>query len=210
VKITYYKLVITFNTPVLGSQPPKDVASEFIAKRAGLEQLPDDEAEMLPEALDRGTTVFHKDKDTGLPCFIDYQVKGFLKAAGSVFNGANNSEGVRNLKSKVNNLVFVSPRALPLHQPNGDKITFNERPLRAETAQGPRIALARSEQLPEGTWFQFGLKVYGSEITEKLIREIMDYGENMGLGQWRNGSYGQFHYTLVKEGEGTSDPYETH
>lgn len=190
-----YSLQIIFLTPVLGSQPNKAVASEFIARKAGFEVLPEDEDLSLPEELERGTTVFHRD-GRGNPVLYDYMLKGFLKNAGSVFNGA---EGVKALKSKINNLVFVSPRMIKLEIPVGSEITYLERPLRADTAQGPRVALARSEMLPEGTHFRAGLTVLGSQITEELLRTLLDYGYWMGLGQWRNGSWGQFRYELVRE-----------
>ena len=190
-----YKLTVVFLTPILGSQPNRNVASDFIAKRAGLESLPEDEDLSLPESLERGTTVFHRnDKDQ--PVLFDYMLKGFLKNAGSIHNG---QDGVRALKSKVNNLVFISPRTLVLNLPPHTEITYLERPLRAETAQGPRVALARSEMLPEGTAFTAGITVLGDTITEELLRSLLDYGYYMGLGQWRNGSWGQFRYELVKE-----------
>ena len=103
-----------FLTPVLGSQPGRDVASEYLAKKAGFESLPEDELETLPDALDKGTTMFHRN-GKGTPVLSDYMVKGFLKNAGHVLNGRIN--GIKALKSKVNNLVFVSPRILDLHLP---------------------------------------------------------------------------------------------
>ena len=78
-------------------------------------------------------------------------------------------------------------------------IEFLERPLRAETAQGPRVALARSEMLPSGTKISCGITVLGEVISEKALREILDYGYWQGLGQWRNGGWGRFRYVLEKE-----------
>ena len=185
-----YDLHVTFTTPVLGSQPTIAVASEFIAKRAGLEDLPDDEARMLPEELERGTTVFHRMAD-GSHSLIDYQIKGFLKEAGSVFNG---KLGVKNLRSKLDNYVFITPRVIKLNI--AGEMTYLERPLRAMTAQGPRVSLARSEMLPEGTSFTCHIRVIESEISVGLLCALLDYGAMKGLGQWRNGSYGQFTYEL--------------
>lgn len=70
-----YQLEITFITPVLGAQPPKDVASEYIGKKyvEGGGELPEDELGTLAESLDRGTTAFHKLPD-GTPIFFNYQV----------------------------------------------------------------------------------------------------------------------------------------
>ena len=193
-----YKLKITFIEPILGSQPTRDVASEYIAGKAGIE-LPADEAATLPEALERGTTVFHKDAN-GNPQVFNYVVKGFLKASAKVLNGRSGLP--RNLRSKVDDTVFVTPRNIELRNCGSDvreHIDFLERPLRAETAQGPRVALARSEMLPAGIWFECGLEVIKGEITESVLTELLDYGYHKGIGQWRNGGYGSFRYELTRE-----------
>ncbi len=195
-KETTYKLTIEFLEPILGSQPTAQVASEFLAKRAGFDGMPEDEIESLPEALEKGTTIFPK--KNGQPVIWDYQIKGFLKAAGQVLNGQVDG-GTKALRSKVNNLIFITPRQIPLQIPEGGMIEFLERPLRAETAQGPRVALARSEMLPSGTKISCGITVLGEVISEKALREILDYGYWQGLGQWRNGGWGRFRYVLEKE-----------
>lgn len=189
-----YHLKITFLTPVLGSQPTVDVASEFIASKfvENGGELPEDEAKSLPENLERGTTVFHR--LNGEPIFYDYQVKGFIKEAGRTFNGLR---GVKNMRSKIDNLVFITPRQIPIHLADGSTIEFLERPLRAETAQGPRVALARSEMIAEGSWFECDLEVFESQIKEDLLRDLLSYGSRKGMGQWRNGSWGQFSFVLV-------------
>lgn len=193
---TGYKLRVTFTTSVLGTQPQKDVATEFITSKAAdpvTGELPEDELETLSVALEKGTTAFHK--LNGKPIMYDYQVRGFLKEAGRVLNGIRN---VKNLRSKIDNLVFVYPRQIELHLPADGKVTFCERPLRAETAQGPRTGLARSEELPEGTWFECELKVYNGPISELLLRDLFDYGADKGFLQWRNGGHGRFEYALEK------------
>ncbi len=199
IKMDTYQLTIIFEQPVLGSQPTQDVASTYLAERNGF-KLPEDEIETLPDALERGTTVFHKDP-AGRPLLYDYQVKGMLKNAAQVLNGKC---GVKNLKSKVNNLVFISPRKLTILPPEGcpdirDLVEHLERPLRAETAQGPRVALARSEMLPEGCKVKCGITILPGEISEEVLTDLLDYGFYSGLGQWRNGGFGRFRYELKKE-----------
>jgi hypothetical protein len=183
-----YHVKVTFVTPVLGTQPQRDVATDYLAGKfeAGAGSLPDDELETLPEQLQKGTTAFHK--VDGCPVMYDYMVKGFLKEAGRIFNGL---DGVKALQSKIDNLVFVRQRRIPLHVPDGAEITFLERPLRAQTAQGPRVGLARSEMLPEGTWFEFDLDVYNGQVSGDILRALLSYGERKGLGQWRNGGWGR-------------------
>lgn len=110
-----------------------------------------------------------------------------------MFNGLH---GVKALRSKIENLVFVVPRQIPLIVPEGGRIDFLERPLRAETALGPRVAIARSEMLPEGTHLSCGLEVYEGQITEEILRDLLTYGEHKGLGQWRNGGFGAMTFIL--------------
>lgn len=122
---TKYKLTIKFKKPILGTRPQKDVAKEFIiskfSQRVGAnneniptdsEGLPEDEVGTLSEALEKGTTAFPK--HGGRPVAFDFQVKGFLKAAGEIFNGERD---VKAMKSKLNNLVFVTPRLIPFNLP---------------------------------------------------------------------------------------------
>lgn len=200
-KTTSYQVTIIFLTPVLGSQPSDpEIASKFIAKRKGLEMNPEGEDELLPEAIERGTTVFHRTPGDELrPCLLNYQLLGFLKEAARVQNGRV-AGGVKNLRAKVEQNVFVSPRILPLNVPTGGEIDYLERPLRAETARGPMVTLARSEMLPEGTWFKAGIQMLDGPVSEEILHELFDYGFYRGLGLWRNsGAYGTFRYELIKE-----------
>lgn len=195
-KIEKYHLKVTFTTSVLGTQPQKDVATEYITRKVadGNGNLPADEVATLPESLEKGTTAFHK--LDGKPIFYDYQIKGFFKDAGSVFNGLRN---VKNMKSKLDNFMFISPRQIPITMPEASEIGFCERPLRAMTAQGARTALARSEELPAGTSFECVIEVYEeSPITENILRDLLSYGTRKGIGQWRNGSHGRFDFSLTK------------
>jgi len=198
VKTHGYRLHVEFITPVLGTQSTREVATEFIAKKSGFE-IPQDEQETLPEALERGTTVFHRKDDK--PVYYDYHILGFLREAGSVLNGKVTG-GVKNLRSKVENNVFAFPRQIELHVPDGaDYEPYNERALRAKTARGPRVTLVRSEQLPEGTWFDAMLEVIDGEITENVLRDLFDFGYLRGFGQWRTGCWGRFVYTLTSDEE---------
>ncbi len=190
---TIYKLKVIFITSVLGTQPNKDVATEYITSKAVGENgnLPEDELLTLPNALQKGTTGFHR--LNGQLIYYDYMVKGFLKEAGMAFNGLR---GVKNLRSKLDNFVFVIPRQIELHLPEGTEMSYCERPLRAMTMQGPRTSVARSEELPAGTWFDCQLKVYNSPISMPLLQDLLRYGADKGFGQWRNGGHGRFEFAL--------------
>jgi len=196
-----YKLEITFTCPILGSQPGSDTpAAEYLKSKVAKDR-PDldltDETGTLPEELQKGTTGFRRDKK-GKPILMNYQIKGLIKECAQVMN---EMDGIRALRSKIDNLVMVSPRQIPIVMPDGGKITILERPLRAMTAQGPRTSLARSEQIPEGSYVKCELMVIESpkvKIQEKHLRDLLDYGCFKGLGQWRNsGSYGMFEYVLT-------------
>lgn len=76
-----------------------------------------------------------------------------------------------------------------------------ERPLRADTPQGPRVALARSDLLRAGVRLPFVLKnIWPRVFTEDLLNLIFQRGELLGYGQFRTGSYGRFTYTLSRDG----------
>lgn len=195
--ITYdnYRIKIYFLTEVLGSQSTGEITTDYIAKKAGVE-VPEDELDMLPEKLEKATTVFHKDK-SGQPMMVAYQFKGFLKNAAQTMNGKYGLP--KNFKNKVERMVFIQPRFIPYVLPEGGEVTFCERALRAQTPKGDRVCLARSEQLPIGTTVSFGISILPGEITESVLKDLLDYGYNQGVGQWRSADYGQFRYELIKE-----------
>ncbi len=120
-------------------------------------------------------------------------IKGFLKEAG---NTLKDQLGIKALRSKVDGFIFVEPRKLYLsNQPN----LIVERPLRAQTMQGPRVSLAKSDAVPEGTKITARLILLNhKEITEEVIRTLLDYGAFKALGQNRNSGYGQIKYTLTE------------
>ena len=96
-------------------------------------------------------------------------------------------------------MIFVEPRYIKLNVTNPQGVGVLERPLRAETMQGPRVTLASSEMVPANTYFDCTLTVLAPEIiTEDLLREWLDYGQFMGFGQWRGGGNGVFKFVLKK------------
>lgn len=82
---------------------------------------------------------------------------------------------------------------------------FLERPLRANTLQGPRVALARSEEITGDWYVDVTIKVLMNNSTAKgqkfdmeLIENLLSYGELKGLLQWRNGGHGSFIYEEIE------------
>jgi len=202
--ITKWKLRCTFTEPALGGQATRNVTEKYVheeARKAGIaDEKLEEELDTLEDRLETLTTTFHKD-EAGKPIMWDYHLRGFLKSTGSTFNG---EMGVSAIKSKIDQYLFVFPRRFPLVMPPGSVITFNERPLRADTAKGPRVALARSEQVPAGTMFECELRLLTpggrkqkGALSEELVRFLLDYGEYSGMFQWRNASWGRFIYELT-------------
>ncbi len=129
----------------------------------------------------------------------DYCIKGLFKSACYQMRSVDGSVSAKltAYKKRIDGLVFVYPRRIRLVLPEGKKMGVLERPLRAQTAQGERVALARSDSCPAGTMMTFEIEVLGG-IGEGLLREWLDYGRYMGLGQWRSGGYGRFTYEIEK------------
>ena len=96
-------------------------------------------------------------------------------------------------KKVIDGLIFTGPRKIPLWMPIDLDLTAtdNQRPLRASTPQGERVALAHSEEAPAGTTIEFTVKcLIDSDLD--LVREWLDYGALKGMGQWRNSGRGRF------------------
>lgn len=205
-----YKVKLTFTEPVLGTVPKsKEVYKNHVqdqairkARKMGVELT----EEMLQQELDsvmnganeeKGWTGFHVNPD-GLPSIYDYAIKGFFKEACSSLRQIpkSRSSKLTAYKKKVDGLVFAQPRLIPLIVPDGQELDWLERPLRAQTAQGERVALAISDTAPIGTRMEFEVKILGV-IKEDLLRDWLDYGALKGLGQWRSGGYGSFEYEIV-------------
>ena len=80
---------------------------------------------------------------------------------------------------------------------HGGEMGTCQRPLRASTAQGERIALANSETIPAGSSIEFKV-ICLSDSYKKAVIEWLDYGSFKGLGQWRNSGKGRFTYEIVE------------
>ena len=150
-------------------------------------------------------TVFPRDNQ-GRPFLYDYQIKGFFKDACSMLsrcggkdsNGkkaeVNESSKIKAYKKIIDGLIFVNPRRIPFIFDG--QIGSCQRPLRAQTAQGERIAIANSETVPAGAYIDVEIVLLNSEYDAAVI-EWLDYGALRGIGCWRNASKGRFEYQLI-------------
>ena len=211
----HYEVKFELTEPILGTIPKnRNVFENFVMDQAKTEMEKTraaEDADRVPEEVEsRGWTGFYEDSD-GHPILMDYQFKGFLKNAANILKGVvgtktvkvknpkegesptKTEKGVANLKSHLENTVFVFPRYIQLADKVDDVL---ERPLRAMTMQGPRVSVMRSDMINPGREYMFELRVLeGSVVTEKVLRDILSYGELTGLLQWRNGGYGRFKVT---------------
>ncbi len=194
-----YKVKLTFIEPILGTVPKDpEVYAAHIATRAALddEQLAEELA-TVEKMEEKGWTGFHQ--VDGKPILYDYVIKGFFKDACGMLRRATGTKSSKltAYKKVIDGLVFIKPRQIALSL-NGGKMDVLERPLRAQTAQGERVCLARSDTCPVGTSLEFTVLIVG-KVKEPLLVEWLDYGVLRGLGQWRSAGWGAFEYWIEKE-----------
>ena len=192
-------------TPILGSSPAsKDIRTKFVISKAPTQEAQTDEEAIMRDLDEKGLTIFHTDALDRM-CIMDYQVKGFLKQA---MKTAKTQLNVSQPASKIDRLVFIEPRFIPLMR-NGKPIMEEddilERPLRAQTMQGERVTLASSEMILDPWEATFEVTLLpnsatktSSAITFDTVETAFQYGMFNGLGQWRNASYGKFRFERIE------------
>ncbi len=188
------KVRLTFQEEILGTASNNpEIHSEFVASKApDAKKFKEEVAAIgVEEAIEKSMTVFPRDAD-GNPILYDYQIKGFFKDACGMLRNVpgTRSNKLTGYKKKIDGLVFVFPRMIHLNIPGNEKGTC-ERPLRAQTNQGDRVALANSETAPAGTTIEFEIGCLSKDLLP-TCREWLDYGILRGIGQWRNSGKGKF------------------
>jgi hypothetical protein len=196
--MTKVHVKLTFTDDLLGtSSGNPELHREFIASKApDAAKMEEEVASLGVEAVEeKSMTVFPKMAD-GTPYLWDYQIRGFFKEICGAMRGipGTKSSKVKAYKKKVDNTIFVEPREIPLDL-HGMKIADCQRPLRASTMQGERIALANSEVCPQGTTCEFDVLCMVDEDAD-MLREWLEYGKYKGIGQWRNSGKGRFEFTF--------------
>ena len=193
------RVLLTFTEPLLGTRSGNpELTEEYIVNKR-----PDgpaaDELETLPvgEELTKTSTLFTRNKNDE-PILWDYQIKGFFKDACSMLRRVKGtrSSKIRAYRKIIDGLIFVTPRQIPIVL--AGEIEWLERPLRVTTAQGERVALARSEMIPIDSAIEIDISVLDKQL-EKPVVEWLEYGRLRGLGQWRNASYGRFEFESLSE-----------
>lgn len=193
------KVKLTFIEEVLGTACNKaNIHDEYIASKAPDAPSREEEVAALgvAEVVENDMTVFPK-LENGEPFFWDYQIKGFFKDACGVLRKVKGkkSEKIKAYKKEIDGLIFVRERKIQINCNGG--MGECQRPLRASTAQGERVALAHSETVPVGSTIEFTIECLKDDLMAAVI-EWLDYGRLRGLGQWRNSGKGRFTWEEVK------------
>ena len=193
------KIRVTLTEEMLGSaNANKDIHEEFIASKAPNAPSMEEEVAALgaEEIFEKQVTVFPRDEN-GNPFMWDYQWKGFFKDTCSALRRVSDKESakIKAFKKEIDGLIFIKERKIPFHFDG--KMDMCQRPLRAQTAQGERVALASSESIPAGATMEFTIQMLMDEH-EKAVREWLDYGALRGIGQWRNSGKGRFTWEEIE------------
>ena len=191
-----------FTEEVLGTAPNnQQLHRDYIASKAPDAALAEEEIDAIgvDAYTEKGMTVFPRDKD-GNPFVYDYQMKGFFKESCKALKKKPGTycAGIKAYKSEIDLNLFVYPRIIPLNLPDGAEVGRCQRPLRASTPMGERIALSDSETVPAGTWMEIEIRAY-TDSMGKLAMETLAFGREHGFGQWRNSGKGRFDYELLSK-----------
>lgn len=189
---------LTFTDELLGTaSSDPSIHETFIASKAPDAPSTAEEVEALgvEEVVEKGMTVFPRTAD-GDPFIWDYQIKGFFKDSCGMLRKASGSESskIKAYKKEIDGLVFIDERQIPISL-SGDMESC-QRPLRAATPQGERVALANSEAVPAGSSIEFTVQIFDSHL-ENAVKEWLDYGKFRGIGQWRNSGKGRFEWEQI-------------
>ena len=192
---------LTFVEQILGTASANpELHREYIASKSPDAATIEDEVAAIgvDAAEEKAMTVFPKEH--GKPFLYDYQIKGFFKNACKAMREVDKSASskLKAYKTKIDNLVFVLDRKIFFQNPNGGDVVIGnlQRPLRASTAQGERIALANSESIPAGTQIEFTIATLTPDLMNQ-VNEWLDYGVLNGIGQWHNSGCGRFTWELI-------------
>ena len=192
----------------IGTLAPSDEAAlEEYEKLVAQATISEDAKKLLDmmhkEVEEKGWTTFFKD-EKGMFIY-DYMIKGFMKSAMETLMVNGTIPKVGAYKKWIERLIFIFPRQIYFTvdgvnqaEPHG----FKERPLRVDFPE--RVTLVRSDFMNPGTRLEFEVELFKNslpkekEITWETINTLFEYGEYMGLGQWRSGGWGRFTHQITR------------
>lgn len=208
-KGTTLHVEVEFVKELLGTQSnDPELHANFIASKApdALKREEEIAAIGVVEYEERGMTVFPRDAD-GTPILWPHQVIGFFKETTSALRKADPEFGphARKLaahKKRFDLNAFVLDERIRLDLPPRGFVGDFQRPLRAQTPKGERVAIAHSETVPAGTRCRFDLLLTAKDLVPVAL-ECLEYGVYHGMGQWRNAGHGRF-VCLVTDVDGNA------
>jgi len=199
------KIKVTLNEKLLGtSASDPDIHATYIASKANdegkaLEEvgavINGDSLDENGEVESRPMTVFPRN-EAGKPIMWDYQWKGFFKDTCQALKKVpgTKSAACKAYKKEIDGLIFVYPREIVINTEHD--IGHLSRPLRAQTPQGERIAIADSESINAGATMELSIQTFVDADME-MVKEWLNYGAFKGIGQWRNSGMGRFKYEVL-------------
>lgn len=203
---------LTLTEEALGtSSSSKELHKEYIASKAPDAKSTEEEVAALGVDVvdEKGRTVFPRmtvGDDDDVPFVYDYQLKGFFKDAAKMLKKVSGSEcaKVRAYKQAIDGLIFIDQRKIPWMAEDGTPTHVGptcERPLRASTPTGERIAISSSETVPAGSHLDFGIILLDKTLLP-MVKECLTYGRLRGLCQWRNSGKGTFEWEATNPVKG--------
>lgn len=186
---------IIFTSEILGSCPANaDIYSKYVADKATDADVTDEISALGAEqVLENGTTKFLT--VDGKPALSNHTWLGFMKEKIGFLkldNKKTASGALTNYKKRLDNGIAFANKFSILVLPKGESTGMLQRPLRANTQQGERIALASSITCPPRTRTRFTILMSNSEYRYP-IEEALNMGRFSGTGQWRgSGKKGTF------------------
>lgn len=202
------RIKVTLIDEMLGTNPGRrDIHEQFINSKAPDAETREEELTHLPaeDMVQNEMTVFYRDKE-GKPAMACYHMYGFFKSTCGYLRKITGTESskLKAYKKAIDGLIKVfadqadvANRYITLVLPEGGSIGNCQRPLRAQTMQGERVALANSETVPAGTTFACDICCFDPKLWD-AVEEWLDYGKFNGLGQWRSSGKGAFTWEYVK------------
>jgi len=205
-----YEVELRFTSPFAASVPknPEDIKQMVTARMPSkkpegaptTKELAEEVEEEVgaEEEAERGYATFKRDEE-GYIVYEGRCVRAHIKDCANAIQGLL---GIRALKSKVANRVYVEPRFIPLYdsetgerktEPDGSEVRL----VHAMTMRGPRSSVKTVDYVNEPT-MRFTLRVLNDGlVSRELLEQIFEYGGEHGMGQERGaGDFGK--YNLVK------------
>jgi hypothetical protein len=197
---------VTFIEQALGTTASDPNLHEtYVASKApdAMKKSEEVDAFGVDAVVDKGKTIFPKLED-GTPFVWDYQWKGYFKESIGFLNEMKkrnptvhkSDKHLPRHKHRVDGLLFIEPRKIPLLIPDDKELGELQRSLRVEFRGSTLTSISHSETVPAGTSMEFDIVLFDESMKPYVI-EALEYGKYHGTLQWRNAGYGRFEYEIL-------------